>query len=134
VVARSRRPEKHLDETLPVIKNYEENGEQSEAGESVMAKLRQIQDLSAVGLSTRQTSTIQKNKMANRISSTPHLYSPAKQRDQYHQQAKAFLLSRKIFPDHDCSPCCSKIGNALAKDFRKEANAGNQTAEKLRQG
>jgi len=43
VVAEIKRvPEKHLDELYRIIKNYEENGEQSEAGESVMAKLRQI--------------------------------------------------------------------------------------------
>ena len=35
-------PEKHLDELYRIIKNYEENGDQLDAGESVMAKLRQI--------------------------------------------------------------------------------------------
>ena len=43
VVAEIKRvPEKHLDELYRIIKNYEENGQQPDAGESVMARLRQI--------------------------------------------------------------------------------------------
>ena len=43
VVAEIQRvPEKHLDEIYRIIKNYEEDGEQPDASESVMARLRQI--------------------------------------------------------------------------------------------
>ena len=40
VVAEIQRvPEKHLEKIYKIIKNYEENGEQADAPESVMAKL-----------------------------------------------------------------------------------------------
>ena len=48
-----RVPEKHLDELYRIIKNYEENGEQSDAGESVMARLRQIRISASPDFSTR---------------------------------------------------------------------------------
>jgi len=35
-------PQKYLDEIYRIIKTYEDNGEQPDAGESIMAKLRQI--------------------------------------------------------------------------------------------
>ena len=47
-----RLPEKHLDEIYRIIKNYEENGEQSDAGESVMARLRQIRISASPDFST----------------------------------------------------------------------------------
>ena len=54
VVAEIKRvPEKHLDELYRIIKNYEENGEQSDAGESVMARLRQIRISASPDFSTR---------------------------------------------------------------------------------
>ncbi len=54
VVAEIKRvPEKHLDELYRIIKNYEENGEQSDAGESVMARLRQIKISASPDFSTK---------------------------------------------------------------------------------
>lgn len=54
VVAEIKRvPEKHLDELYRIIKNYEENGQQPEAGESVMARLRQIKISAPPDFSTR---------------------------------------------------------------------------------
>ena len=35
-------PEEHLDEIYRIIKHYEDNGDQPDAGESVMASLRRI--------------------------------------------------------------------------------------------
>ena len=48
-----RVPEKHLDELYRIIKNYEENGEQPDASESVMARLRQIRISASPDFSTR---------------------------------------------------------------------------------
>jgi hypothetical protein len=45
-------PEKHLDEIYRIIKNYEEDGEPSDTGEGVMAKLRQIKISASPDLST----------------------------------------------------------------------------------
>ena len=54
VVAEIKRvPDKHLDELYRIIRNYEENGEQSDASESVMAKLRQIKISAPRDFSTR---------------------------------------------------------------------------------
>ena len=54
VVAEIKRvPEKHLDELYRIIKNYEENGQQPDAGESVMARLRQIKISAPPDFSTR---------------------------------------------------------------------------------
>ncbi len=54
VVAEIKRvPEKHLDELYRIIKDYEENGEQSDPGESVMARLRQIRISAPPDFSTR---------------------------------------------------------------------------------
>jgi len=53
VVAEIKRvPEKHLDELYRIIKNYEENGEQPDASESVMARLRQIRISASRNFST----------------------------------------------------------------------------------
>lgn len=46
-------PERHLDEIYRIIKDYEENGEQPEASESVMTALRQISISAAPDFSTR---------------------------------------------------------------------------------
>jgi hypothetical protein len=54
VVAEIQRvPEKYLEKIYKIIKNYEENGEQADAPESVMAKLRQIRISAAPDLSTK---------------------------------------------------------------------------------
>ena len=54
VVAEIQRvPERHLEKIYRIIKNYEENGEQADAPESVMAKLRQIRISAAPDLSTK---------------------------------------------------------------------------------
>jgi hypothetical protein len=54
VVAEIQRvPEKHLDELYRIIKNYEDNGEPPDAGESVMAKLRQIKISASPDFSTK---------------------------------------------------------------------------------
>jgi len=54
VVAEIQRvPERHLDEIYRIIKNYEDNGEQADAGESVMARLRQIRISASPDFSTK---------------------------------------------------------------------------------
>jgi len=54
VVAEIQRvPEKHLEKIYKMIKNYEEKGEQGDAPESVMAKLRQIRISATSDLSTK---------------------------------------------------------------------------------
>jgi hypothetical protein len=45
-------PDEHLDELYRVIKNYEDNGEQPDAGESVMARLRQMRISASPDFST----------------------------------------------------------------------------------
>lgn len=53
VVAEIQRvPERHLDEIYRIIKDYGGNGEQPNAGESVMAKLREIRISAAPDFST----------------------------------------------------------------------------------
>ena len=56
------RPEKHLDELYRIIKNYEENGEQVDAGESVMARLRQIKISASPDFSTRANLYVQEKQ------------------------------------------------------------------------
>jgi len=54
VVAEIQRvPEKHLEKIYKIIKNYEENGQQADPPESVMAKLRQIRISASPDLSTK---------------------------------------------------------------------------------
>ena len=54
VIAEIQRvPEKHLEKIYRIIKNYEENGQQADPPESVMAKLRQIRISASPDLSTK---------------------------------------------------------------------------------
>ena len=45
-------PDKHLDEIYRILKEYEETGEQSAAGQSVMSRLRQIRISATTDFST----------------------------------------------------------------------------------
>ena len=46
-------PQEYLDEIYRIIKNYEDNGEQPDPGESVMAKLRRIRISASGDFSTK---------------------------------------------------------------------------------
>ena len=53
VVAEIQRvPEKHLGELYRIIKSYEGNGDESESGENIMAKLREIKISASPDFST----------------------------------------------------------------------------------
>ena len=53
VIAEIQRvPEKHLGELYRIIKSYEENGDESEPTENIMAKLREIKISASPDFST----------------------------------------------------------------------------------